>query len=171
MPVINIEPNISSMALFPFLFKGKKEKGVQEQKRIRCCVRGDRCWVTTIITMTSYREVLLIKLRHEQVTHVKPRLMLLTPVVTPFSHLNTNSFNSQRQYLLCTKEPGVQKDRLPGAKFLLDFLALPCLRPAARKISREKCGQASKNKLLTWPSHHLWVLETKAQTELRFNCF
>lgn len=32
----------------------------------------------------------------------------------------------------------MQKDRLPGAKFLLDFLASPCLRPAARKISREK---------------------------------
>lgn len=48
-----------------------------------------------------------------------------TPSVAPFSHLNTNSFNSQRQYLLCTKEPGVQKDSRWGAKFLLDFLASP----------------------------------------------
>lgn len=46
-------------------------------------------------------------------------------LATPRSYLNTNSFNSQRQYLLCTKEPGSQKDRLPGAKFLLDFLAMP----------------------------------------------
>lgn len=96
--------------------------------------------------------------------------MLLTPTVPPFLHLNTNSFDSQRQYLLCTKEPGVQKDRLPGAKFLLDFLALPCLRPATRKIYREKGGQASKNKPLTRPSHHLWVLEKGAQTKLRFGC-
>lgn len=43
----------------------------------------------------------------------------------PCSYLNTNSFNSQRQYLLCTKESSSQKDGLPGAKFLLDFLALP----------------------------------------------
>lgn len=64
-------------------------------------------------------------IKSEWATQLKPRLKFLTPSVSPFSHLNTNSFNSQRQYLLCTKEPGEQKDRLRGAKFLLDFLASP----------------------------------------------
>lgn len=49
----------------------------------------------------------------------------LTLLVTHSSHFNTNSFNSQRQYLLRTKEPGVQKDGFRGAKFLLDFFASP----------------------------------------------
>lgn len=70
--------------------------------------------------------------RHE------PRLVF-NAAATPRSYLNTN-----RQYLLCTKAPGAQKDRLPGAKFLLDFLASPCLGPAARKISREKSGQSQQ---------------------------
>lgn len=39
------------------------------------------------------------------------------------------------------REPGVQKDRLPKAKFLLDFLALPRLRPATRKIYRGGGGR------------------------------
>lgn len=48
----------------------------------------------------------------------------------------------------------MQKDRLSKAKFLLDFLALPRLRPATRKIYRGGGrmgggGQASKNKPLT----------------------
>lgn len=56
---------------------------------------------------------------------LKTRLKFQTPLATHFSHFNTNSFNSQRQYLLCTKEPGVQKDGLRGAKFLLDFFTSP----------------------------------------------
>lgn len=80
-------------------------------------------------------ECQVYRVKSEQAAQLKPRLEFLTPTVTPFFHLNTNSFNSQRQYLLCTKEPGVQKDRLSRGQIPAGFSRLG---PAARKISREK---------------------------------
>ena len=93
------------------------------QLLVNCCnyydhIKGER----GLLEWLKCQEYVI---KSEQATHLKTHLVFLTPAVIPFSHLNTNSFNSQRQYLLCTKERGVQKDRLRGAKFLLDFLASP----------------------------------------------
>lgn len=103
--------------------------------------------------------------RQETSDITKPRLVFNT-VATPCSYLNTN-----RQYLLCTKAPAAQKDRLPGAKFLLDFLASPCLRPAARKISQEKCGQSQQKQAADLAESSFTGLGKCGQTKSRFKLY
>lgn len=158
MQVINFEHKLSRAShRLPMFFKVKEEKEIEVCTAVHKPLMSKSVWQTALISMTAtvyYSDTSVRK----QTTYAKPRLVFNT-VVTPCAYLNTN-----RQYLLCTKAPGAQKDRLPGAKFLLDFLASPCLGPAARKISQEKrVDKASKNKLLTWPSHHLRVSENVAK--------
>lgn len=95
----------------------------------------------------------------------KPCLVFNT-VAPTCSYLNTN-----RQYLLCTKAPGAQKDRLPGAKFLLDFLASPCLGPAARKISQEKSGQSQQKQAADLAESSFTGLGKCGQTKSRFKLY
>lgn len=98
----------------------------------------------------------------KQATYAKARLVVNT-AATPCSYLNTN-----RQYLLCTKAQGAQKDGLPGAKFLLDFLASPCLGPAARKISQEKSGQSQQKQAADLAESSFTGLGKCGQTRSRF---
>lgn len=80
--------------------------------------------------------------------------MFLTPAVTPFSKLSTNSFNSQRQYLLCTKEPGAQKRQASRGQIPAGFsrLALPQASCRENISGREWTSQQKQAADLAEPS-------------------
>lgn len=88
------------------------------------------------------------------------------------SYLNTNSFHSQRQYLLCTKEPSAQIDRLPGAKFLLDFLALPRAN-CKENISGKEWTKPAKTSC--WPGRVItygsWKMSRFELLTIIYTCF
>lgn len=100
--------------------------------------------------------------RHTQ----KPRLVFNT-AATPCSYLDTN-----RQYLLCTKALGAQKEKKKKKNGFQGpnscWIFLPCLGPAARKISREKSGQSQQKQAADLAESSFTGLGKCSQTKLRF---
>lgn len=84
---------------------------------------GASVWQTTEVSMTVtvyYSDTSVRK----QMTHAKLRLVFLT--LRLLSALtSTQTAFIHKDSICCVQKNRAQIDRLPGAKFLLDFLALP----------------------------------------------
>lgn len=135
------------------------DRGTQTSNERECL--SNRCkflWPRGFITVTQVSG----NRRHTQ----KAGLAVNT-AATPCSYLNTN-----RQYLLCTKAAGAQKKTgFQGPNSCWIFSPRLASGQLQGKYLRKRVDKASKNKLLTWPSHHLRGSENVAKQNRRFKLY
>lgn len=158
MQVINFEHNLSRVShQLPMFFpKVKEEKETEVCTAVHKLLMSKSVWQTTVISMTAtvYYSDTSVRKQAAWQNHA----LFLTPCQLPALT------STQTDSICCVqKHQAHKKTGFQGPNSCWIFSPRLASGQLQGKYLGKRVDKASKNKLLTWPSHHLRVLENVAK--------